>query len=137
MIATGEHYRGPEHRNSRIRAALDKVGVAIKQLRQENYADGTKPWVNPIFIVAGSLGAPDFQDTRVGHFGKKEKGLVVEVAVPQSVVDADNLRDPIVQGLRMANAAAFHFFDDKGMVFPLREAEELVNHVEEQLAEFA
>lgn len=116
---------------------MDKAGTTIMKLRPGSYADGSKPWVNPIFIVAGSLGEPDFQDVRLGHYGKKEKGLVVEIAVPQTVVDADNLRDPIVRGLRMANAAAFHFFDDKGMEFPLREAEALVTRVGEELAEFA
>jgi len=137
MIATGGRYRGPEHRNSRIHAALDKAGEVIRRLRPSDYAEGGRPWVNPIFIVAGSLGAPDFHDVRLGHFSKKEGGLVVEIAVPQSVVDADNLRDPIVRGLQMANAAAFHFFDEKGMKFPLREAEELVSHVKQQLEEFA
>ncbi|WP_404478524.1 hypothetical protein [Novosphingobium sp. BL-52-GroH] len=137
MIATGEHYRGPEHRNSRIRAALDKASATINQLRPRNYADGTTPWVNPIFIIAGSLGEPDFEGTRLGHFGKKDKGLVVEISMPQAIINARDLRAPIVKGLRMANAAAFHFFHDKGMDFPLREAEELVSRVEGQLAEFA
>ena len=136
MIVTGEHYRGPEHRDSRIRAALDKVGATIMKLRPGSYADGSNPWVNPIFIVAGSLGQPDFQGVRVGHYDKKEKGLVVEIAVPQKVVDADNLRDPIVHGLRMANATAFHFFDDMGTEFPLSKAEALVTRVGEELSEF-
>ena len=137
MIAIGGHYRGPEHRSSRIHAALDKAGEVIRCLRPSDYAEGGKPWVNPIFTVAGSLGGPDFRDVRLGHFSKKEGGLVVEIAVPQSVVDADNLRDPIIHGLQMANAAAFHFFEEKGMKFPLREAEELVSKVKEQLGEFA
>lgn len=136
MIAIGEHYCGPEHRNSRISDALGKASTVIVKSRPQDFNKG-QPWVNPIFVVAGTLGGPDFDGVRLGHFSKKEGGLVVEIAVPQAVVDAKNLRDPIVDGLRMANAAAFHFFDDKGLKFALRDAEGLVSQVREQLAEFA
>ena len=137
MIAVGEHYRGPEQRNSRISSALDRTGVAIRNARPGNISDGAHPWVNPVFVVGGSLGEPNFNDIRLGHYDKKEKGLVVEIAIPRSVADSKNLRDPIVRGLQMANAAAFHFFDDKGMEFPLRDAEALVTRVSEELVEFA
>ena len=137
MIAIGEHYCGPEHRNSRISAALGKASTLIVKSRPRNFRDKGQPWVNPIFVVAGTLGGPDFDGIRLGHFSKKDGGVVVEIAVPQAVVDAENLRDPIVDGLRMANAAAFHFFDEKGLKFPLRGAEELVSQVREQLEEFA
>jgi hypothetical protein len=136
MIAIGEHYRGPEHRDSRISTALDKAGAVVRKLRPKNYANGTTPWVNPVFIVAGSLGTPDFSDVRLGHYSKDEKGIVIEVAIPQTVVDSDNLRDPIVRGLQMANALAFHFFEEKGLDFPLREAEALVAQVGIALSEF-
>jgi hypothetical protein len=137
MISVGEHYLGPEHRSSRISRALDVAATAIARSRPQNFKEGHRPWVNVIFIVAGSLGTPEFDGIHLGHFSKKEKGLVVEVAVHQSIVDSDNLRDPIVLGLRMANAAAFHFFEEKGLEFPLREAEVLVTEVGEQLQEFA
>ena len=136
MIAIGEHYCGPEHRNSRISAALGKASITIANSRQRDFRSKSHPWVNPVFVVAGSLGEPGFDGIRLGHFSKREGGLVVEIAIPQMVVEAVNLRDPIVNGLRMANAAAFHFFHDKGIKFPLRDAEELVSLVEDQLEEF-
>ncbi len=137
MISIGEHYRGPEHRNSRIGSALDRTGFVIRRFRPGNFANGAHPWVNPVFIVGGSLGEPDFKDIRLGHYDKKQNGLVVEIAIPRAVADSEDLRDPIVRGLRMANAAAFHFFDEKEMEFPLRDAEALVTRVSEELAEFA
>ena len=136
MIAIGEHYLGPEHRNSRISEALGKASIAIATSRPQELGKDL-PWVNPIFIVAGSLGNPDFDGIRLGHFSKKEGGLVVEIAVPPEVVNTKNIRDPIVNGLRMANAAAFHFFHDKGMKFSLRDAEDLVSQVEKELEDFA
>ena len=137
MIGIGTVYRGPEHRDSRIGNALRKANSVIARLRPKDFRDGRVPWVNAVFVVAGSLGEPEFDDVRVGHFGKEDKGLVVEIAVPLSIVKSRNLRDAIVLGLRGANAVAFHFFDEKGMEFPLRDAEALVTRVGEELGEFA
>jgi hypothetical protein len=94
------------------------------------------PWVNPVFVVGGSLGEPDFSGVQLGHFSRREGGVVVRIAMPTAAISAQNLRDPIVSGLRMANAAAFHFFDDKGMSFPLKAAEDLVSRVEQELDDF-
>jgi hypothetical protein len=137
MISIGEHYRGPEHKTSRINAALWQVGESLDRLRSKDYKNGDTPWVNPIFIVGGSLGEPDFDWNRMGYYDKKNKGVVVELAIPSAVAQEKNLRDPIVEALHSANAAAFHFFEEKGLVFPLREAEAMVAQVAADLAEFA
>ena len=139
MIIISGHFRGPELKQSRISQAIGVAMRSMEALREPDFGGslGTIPHVNAVFFVAGSLGSPGFKDVRVGPYSKKNKCVQVDIALPQSVADSDNLHDPIVRGLRMANAAAFHFFDDKGMEFPLREAESLVTRVGEELAEFA
>jgi hypothetical protein len=137
MIAIGGHFGGQELKESAIDRALLTAMRVVKLERSPAYDNGEIPYVNPVFVVPGSLSTPDFDDIQLGKFSRKDKSLVVEVSVPESVAAGQGIRDFIIEGLHMANAAAFHFFDDKGMKFPLREAEELVKKVGEELAEYA
>jgi len=139
MIIISGHFRGPELKQSRVSHAIGAAMRSMETAREPDFGGslGKVPHVNAVFFVAGSLGPPGFEDVRIGPYSRKDKCVQVDIAVPQTAVDADSLRDTIVRGLRMANAAAFLFFEDKDMEFPLREAEELVTRVGEELTEYA
>lgn len=133
MIAIGVQMGGPEQKNSNIRRALvDAMNVAA-QTRDQNYNDGTDPWVNPIFIVPGSILKPDFEGYKLGHFSKKEKGLVVQIEVPQSVADGEGVREFIGESLREAVRLAAAHFISKQLSFSTLKAEKIILSIEDAL----
>jgi hypothetical protein len=139
MIIISGDFNGPELKDSHIWNAIGLAMKSMERLRAPHYQGtlGTIPHVNAVFFVAGSLGAPDFDVIRIGPYSKKDKCLQVDIAVTEAEANSKHLRDIIVLGLQGANANAFHYFDEKGMEFPLRDAEALVKQVGEELSEFA
>ncbi|WP_313101974.1 hypothetical protein [Brevundimonas sp.] len=132
MITIGAIYRGPELRESRLVQAVRTASEVIGELRDPSYDVGTIPWVNPIFIVQGSLGEPGFRGLIYGKYSKRKKGVVVQIAVFE-----DDLRagpeHAVTYGLHGANAMAFEFFRQKGECFPLADAEQMVAKVRQRL----
>ncbi|MGB2178485.1 MAG: hypothetical protein ACPH9E_11135, partial [Hyphomonas sp.] len=74
---------------------------------------------------------------KLGHFSKKEKGLVVQIVVPQSVADGGVIDDYIVQSLRHAVRLAADFFGLKGISFSTLKAEKIIMAIETGLKEAA
>lgn len=138
MIIISGHFHGPELKGSRIDRAISTAMKVMKQVREPEFGGtlGKIPHVNAVFEVEGSLGAPKFRVVDLGPYSRKDQCVQVRIAVTAADAGERNLRDVLVLGLRGANAAAFHFFDDKGMNFPLREAEALVTRVGEKLEDF-
>jgi hypothetical protein len=58
---------------------------------------------------------------------------MVQVAVPEELVESEMPEPFIIESLHGANAVAFEFFRQKGMDYPLAEAEELVDKIEERM----
>ena len=139
MIIISGRFRGPELRGSRIDNAIATSMKAMERVREPEFGGslGKIPHVNAVFVVEGSLGEPGFDAIRRGPYSRKDQCVQVDIAISTADANASNLRDVIVHGLRGANAAAFHFFEDQGAEFPLRKAEEFVTAVEDQLREFA
>lgn len=138
MIIISSRYRGPELKGSRIADAIAAAMGAMDYLREPEFGGslGSIPHVNTVFMVEGSLGGVGFDAIRLGPYSRKDQCVQVDVAISASDAEAGNLRDVLLKGLRGANAAAFHFFEHKGVVFPLRKAEELVDAVGNELKEF-
>lgn len=139
MIIISGRYRGPELKGSRIANAIAAAMKAMERVREPEFGGslGKIPHVNAVFVVEGSLGKPGFEAIRRGSYSRKDKCVQVDIAISAANASASNLRDIIVHGLRGANAAAFHFFEDEGAEFPLRRAEEFVTAVGDELKEFA
>jgi len=71
-------------------AAVKRLGLAVADAR----SDTTTPLkVNVVFQVAGKYTDPDFEGVRTGRFNPKTKHLLVQAAVPASMV-ADHAKDP-------------------------------------------
>jgi hypothetical protein len=130
MIVTGNQFGGPELRNAPIRTALNKVMNAAGDARDPNYDDGSEAWINPIYIVPGSVHKPDFEGYKLGHFSRKQKGLVVMVAVPQSVADGKDVTEFVGVSLRDAVRMAAAHFAKKGISFSTLKAEKIVLAIE-------
>ena len=128
MISIGAHYGGPELRGGTLNLAIQRVAGAIKDLRIESEIR-----LNAIFYVPGSLtNKLPFDGLRYGHFSPSPPCVVVQVAVSDSAPD-----DPIpllLRDLRGCNAMAFEFYRQKGLSYPLAEAEALVDSIEKLLA---
>lgn len=132
MISIGAVYHGAELQGSEINRAIMAASKILKDFRVELGQIKT-PWVNAVFVVSGTIAQVDFEGLEYGDYSKKDKGIVVKVAVPKKVANGKDITRFIIDSLRGANAMAFEFFRQKGEDFPLREAEDLVTKVSEKL----
>ena len=137
MIAIGNQFGGPEQRGSLVHSMLNKAMNVAADTRDANYNDGAEAWINPIFILPGTVSKPDFEGYKLGHFSKKQKGLVVMIAVPQAVADGENLAEFVSISLREAVWLAAVYFAEKGISFSTLKAEKLILAIESGLAEIA
>lgn len=101
--------------------------------RDNDYDNGTEGWINPIFIVPGSIWKPEFQGYKLGYFSKKRKGLVVMIAVPEAVVGGDGLKEFIGSSLRTAVNMASERFNSKQIPFSTLKAEKIIRAIERAL----
>jgi hypothetical protein len=132
MISIGADFRGPELEGS----AADRLITAVMKAAMEcrgavDFEAG--PAINVVFHVPGSLGRPDWDGIRVATFSPKRRLLMVQVAVPANAVESPVLKDYLIRSLFGANAVAFEFFRQKGLSFPLAEAEKLVQRIKEKI----
>jgi hypothetical protein len=133
MIAMGVHYGGPEHRGSELAKVFYSVHSAIDRFRSLNYDDGTDAWINPIFIIPGSITTVDFEGCKIGHFSRKQKGVVVMIAVPRSAAEGRDTVEFIIAGLRDAVHLAAGHFTKKGVAFSEANALKMVDDLAGEL----
>jgi hypothetical protein len=135
VITIGADFGGPEYLNENlaIRRTLNKVQNIAADLRASDYDDGTKAWINPIFIVPGSLSKLDFEGLKLGYFSRKQKGLVVMIAVPEPVALGNGVPEFVVASLKDAARLAAAKFKSKGIDFSLDEAEQLIDGIAARL----
>ncbi|MBB3352346.1 hypothetical protein FHT70_002268 [Rhizobium sp. BK049] len=126
MIAIGIHTGGPELSNIPLVAVLKKAMTVAKRHRDPSYDSGQEGWVNPVFVLPGSVYKPDFEGFKIGHFSRKEKGVVVTIAVPPSKFDAVSSVDYITQALRESIELASKVFAEKKINFSKERAEGLI-----------
>jgi hypothetical protein len=130
MIIIGAEFSGPELPSTPVGKAIKAVMRAEGQLNG-SFKEGTMLAVNVVFCVAGSLGRPDWDHSRIGKYSTKSKLVLVQAAIPQEVVNSDGAFDYVIGELYGANALAFEFYRQKGMQYPLAEAENLVSRIRE------
>ncbi|MBC8951486.1 hypothetical protein [Xenorhabdus sp. PB62.4] len=136
MITIGSHYKGPELDGSSIQLALRTTSGVAREERDKDYNSGKEAFINPVFIVPGSISKPDFKGFKYGYFSKKEKGVVIQIAVPQSVTDGEGIREFIVGALREAVRMAAEKFAKHAIPFSSLKAEKIILAIEERLQDF-
>lgn len=129
MISIGAVFRGSELKDSSIDQKIKAVGKSAEKLRGD-FEFGESPAINVVFHVPGSMGGPDWDGLRDAKFSRQQQLLMVQVAVPESVVDSATPEVFLIESLYGANVIAFEFFRQKGMQYPLVDAEKLVSEIE-------
>ncbi|MCC7568260.1 MAG: hypothetical protein KO463_01415 [Candidatus Methanofastidiosa archaeon] len=119
---------GPELGKSRIDYIISAIMRAASDLLRD-FEVGACPAVNIVYCVAGSLGEPDWDHGRVVRFSRKKQLILVHSAVPREVVQSADPLEYLIMELHGANALAFEYFRKRGIDFPLREAEALVQAI--------
>jgi hypothetical protein len=130
MIGIGVQMGGPEQKDAPIKKALMSAMGIAERVRGPDFRGGDEAWVNPIFIVPGSLLKPEFEGYELGHFSKREKGLVVQIAVPDPVAKGEGIVEFIGESLREAMRLAASFFASKGISFSTLKAEKIILAIE-------
>ena len=133
MIAIGNHFGGPEQRGAPIHLMLNRAMNVACDASELGYDDGDDGWVNPIYLVPGSIIHPEFEGYELGYFSKKKKGLVVKIAVPQAVADGDGILEFVGTSLREAMRLAAAHFASKGISFSTLKAEKIIVGIEAEL----
>jgi len=91
------------------------------------------PAINAVFYVPGSLACPDWEGIRDARFSRKRQLQMVKVAIPPELVNSSDLKDYVLQSLHRANAVGYDFFRKKGLVFPIADANAVVDRIKERL----
>jgi hypothetical protein len=129
MISIGSVLKGPELSGLPIGRAIIAAIKATEMLRGE-FEFGNSPAINVVFYVPGSTGRLDWEGMRDSKFSRQEQLLMIQVAVPEKIVQSTTPSMFIIESLYGANAIAFEFFRQKGIHFPLGDAEKLVSEIE-------
>lgn len=137
MITLGAQYKGPELKGSSVFNAINQAMSIAAKVRDPNYKSGEDAWINAIYLVPGSVSQPKFNGYDIGHFSKKEKGLAIAIAVPQSVADGEGIPEFIGTSLREAVRLAAAHFASKGISFSTLKAEKIILAIEAGLEERA
>lgn len=132
MISIGAVYEGLELRGSPICETINAIGKAVIKLRGD-FEIGKSPAVNVVFYVPGSLGGVDWEGSRDSTFSRKQRLLMVQVAIPKEVADSENPVDFLVEALHEANVIAFEGFRKRKIEYPFDEAETLIDDVKRKL----
>ncbi|WP_338883018.1 MULTISPECIES: hypothetical protein [Xenorhabdus] len=136
MITIGNQFGGPNLDGSPIKLALRTTSITAAKERDEGYDSGKEAFINPIFIVPGSILGVDFEGLKYGYFSKKRKGVVIQIAVPQSVADGEGIREFIVGALREAVRMAAEKFAKHAIPFSSLKAEKIILAIEKKLQDF-
>jgi hypothetical protein len=128
-IAISSQFGGPDAEASKIASAIKLIKEAAAVL-QGDFIEGSGPAIKVIFCIPGRNAQTDWHHGRISKYLKEQKRLVIEVGVPQGVVESDFPFDYLLLELHGANAIAFHFYEEQERLeYPLRQTEELVERI--------
>ena len=132
MITIGGVFGGPEYDNSQAKEEFSRALRAAKTLR-DTFELGTGPAVNVVFYFPGRVSSPDWTGLRDGTFSRKRQMLMIQVAVPVTVLASTSISEFIIDSLHRANTLAVDVFLKKRMTYPFEEAEQLVRRIEDRI----
>lgn len=133
MISIGINSGGPELKDSKVESLLTRsMSVAIAK-REASYKNGENGWINPIFMIPGSVSKPDFQGYKLGHYSKRDRGLVVQIEVPEAVASGNEVKEFVSKSLREAVRLAAAHFASKSISFSTLKAEKIILAIESSL----
>ena len=114
---------GPEVRTSALVEAIQETSRNSDRLRD---GAGEDVAIDLVFHVPGSMIKPPYQGLRTGKLSRKEKILMVQVAVAEDDVFTDEPFSVIFDAMRQAVELAAPVFSTSGIVFSSQEHLELI-----------
>ena len=115
----------PELEASKVVSAINFIKKTI-EASQRDFVEGSSPAIKVIFCVGGASAWPDWDHGRVTKYFIEQQRLLIEVAVPKNIANSAAVIDYLIEELHGANALAFEFYRQKGIKFPLAEAEKVI-----------
>jgi len=91
--------------------------------------------INIVFHVPGSIAKPDYSGVRTGRFSTKAKTLMVQVSVPEILIDSPELESFFHQSIIEAIAMAGKFFEKKKIQFNEADYLAIIEEMKRQLPE--
>jgi hypothetical protein len=134
MISIGNMLHGMELKETAMGRTLFDASKVLTEIRGPIRL-GEQPLLNAVFLVPGSMGGPAFEGMKYGQYSKKDKAVVVQIAVAPEQVSTVESGLFVIDSLRKANRLAFQFFQSKGEVFALDDSEALIDKLAIRLNE--
>lgn len=119
---------GPESRQSEFFKILTSSSRAMKSAGEIGSAS-----IDLVFLMPGSLTAPNFEGLRTGKFSRAKKTLMIQVAVPDRLVHDEQPLAFIVGAMREAVILAKTVFKKAKIDFDEPAYNRAINIVETQL----
>jgi len=91
-------------------------------------SDDSPPFsLNVVFHVPGSIvGGPDYVSVRTAKFSRKQKMLMIQVAVPKEMIYSPNVRAFLFSSVREAVVTAAPFLRKKGVEYSVQRVLDIV-----------
>ena len=133
MLSIGSVQGGPEVASAAIGRLVDRL-MKVATEERGDFRFGSAAALNVVFHIPGSI-APKvgYEGLRDGTFSKTQQLLMVQVAVPKEIVDAQDealVERFLFDSLREANRIAAKYFKKKGVDYSQPKFLALVDAVE-------
>ena len=128
MISIGSILGGGELAGGRTDLLLRRFCSALPPIQDPDAAD-----INIVFHVPGSIAKPDYTGVRTGRFSAKEKTLMIQVSVPEHLMDSLELESFLHKSIAEAVDIAKEFFEKKKMQFDKAEYSRVIGEMKNRL----
>jgi len=112
MISIGSILGGGELAGSKIYKLIGRFCRALPAGQNPEAFD-----INVVFHVPGSIAKPDYSGIRTGRFSAKAKKLMIQISVPEILLDSPELESFCHKSIIEAIAMAGKFFEKKKTPF--------------------
>ncbi len=137
MLFIGSVQGGPEV-DASLFGKMEKSLMALAVEERGDFSVGSSAAVNVVYHVPGSIVRTlDYEGLRTGIFSRKQKLLMVQVAVPIAVAnsnDVEELAGFFVWSLHEANSIASDYFKKKGIKYSEGKFSAMVDSIENRLS---
>lgn len=127
MMYIGAVFGGPELADAPIEKAIRLIGKARGPIEKSDSGA-----LDIVFHVPGSLLKPEFTGVRTAKFSRKERTLMLQIAVPDEQVHSPDIHwllDAIRDAVRLARPK----FERAGIEYPEQEHLATVDRIQMQL----
>lgn len=129
MLYIGAVKGGPEITISKVGRRISSLLLLTENIRKPNLNETGS--LNVVFHVSGSIISVDFSGLRTAKFSKKEKMLMIQVAVPEGLEDS-MIDDFLITSLKHSATLAKPVFRKAKLEFDEKKYLQLVDEIAKQ-----